>query len=61
MTPAAKEVLAFWFAEENEARWFARDDVFDRGSAPISATLLKPLPTAFWTAGHRRRWVGWRC
>ncbi|MDE2155682.1 MAG: DUF924 domain-containing protein [Xanthomonadaceae bacterium] len=29
MAPAAKEVLAFWFAEANAVRWFARDDAFD--------------------------------
>lgn len=29
MSPAAQEVLAFWFAETNMPRWFAADAAFD--------------------------------
>jgi uncharacterized protein (DUF924 family) len=29
MSPTAEAVLAFWFAEENAARWFAADAAFD--------------------------------
>lgn len=29
MSPAAQDVLAFWFAEENAVHWFAADAAFD--------------------------------
>ncbi|MCW8807574.1 MAG: DUF924 domain-containing protein [Rhodanobacter sp.] len=29
MLPAAESLLAFWFADENAAHWFAADPVFD--------------------------------
>jgi len=29
MSPAAQEVLAFWFAEANMPRWFDADAAFD--------------------------------
>ncbi len=29
MLPAARDVLAFWFAGENAARWYAGSDAFD--------------------------------
>lgn len=56
--PDADDVLRFWFAEENAARWFVRDDAFDALIRRRFTTLVEAAG-----AGRLQHWTrtadGW--
>jgi uncharacterized protein (DUF924 family) len=56
--PDADDVLRFWFAEENAARWFVRDDAFDASIHRRFGTLVEAA-----AAGRLPHWTrtadGW--
>ena len=59
MSPAAQEVLAFWFAEANMPRWFDADAAFDEQIRDRFGRLLDAAAEVRSTSGRPPRWAGW--